>query len=207
MKPTDQPYLVAMKTLCLIVRTTLLTLLVPFALRADDVTDAIEEASASYKAGDFESSAGMLEYAAGLVRQMRGGKLQDLLPAVPEGWESPGASSETMGAAMFGGGTTVSQRYEKGQKSVSITIVGDSPLLQSMGMMFNNPAMAASAGMRFKRVNDQKVLLEFDEDETSGEITAFVASKWLVTINGEGVSQDELLEWAGRIDFKRLGEF
>jgi len=188
-------------------RAALCALLFPFYLGADDVTEAIDEASAAYKAGDFEEAAGMLEYAAGLIRQQRGGNLESLLPAAPDGWETEGPESQAVGAAMFGGGTTASQSYRKGDQSVEITFVGDSPMLQTMGMMFNNPALAASSGMRFKRVNGEKVLVDYEADNESGEATAFLGGKWLVTVSVDGLSQDELLEWVALIDFAKLAQF
>lgn len=196
-----------MKTVSPRIGCLLLFLLAPFAAPADDVTDAIEEGSASYQSGDYEQAAGMLEYAASLIRQMRGGKLEDLLPETPEGWESEGPSSQAVGAALMGGGTTASQSYTQGEKSVNVTFVGDSPMLQSMAMLFSNPALAAASGMRFKRVNGEKVLVDFEDGEDSGELAAFVAGKWLVTISGEAVTVEELLEWGGRVDFSKLAEF
>ena len=196
-----------MKPIRILLGVLLGALLCTLNLRADDVTDAVAEAMESYKAGDYEAAAGMLEYAAGIIRQMRGGNLESLLPQAPDGWESEGPSSEAIGAAMFGGGTSASQHYTKGEKSVSITYLGDSPMLQTMGMMFNNPALAANAGMRFKRVKGEKILVEFEEGDDSGKAMAFVANKWLVTIEVNGMTADELLEWAGLVDYAALAQF
>lgn len=45
-------------------------------VRADEIKDAIQEAIDAYEAGDYSAAAGQLDYAAQLVRQLKGGKFR-----------------------------------------------------------------------------------------------------------------------------------
>ncbi|MFQ5445017.1 MAG: hypothetical protein ACE5EK_10425 [Nitrospinales bacterium] len=107
---------------------------------ADDVTDSIMEALQQYKKGDLASAAGNLDYAAQLIRQKKGDQLQTLLPPPLPGWKAEDANSQAIGMAMLGGAVTASRKYRKGGSKVTVSIVTDSPMLQSIMMMFTNPA-------------------------------------------------------------------
>ena len=45
---------------------------------------------------------------------------------------------------MMGGGITANRRYRKDSQSIEIELMVDSPMLQTMLAMFNNPAMITS---------------------------------------------------------------
>lgn len=186
-----------------------ISLLACFALgvsSADDIKEAIEDGMKAYDEGDYKEAATSLEIAVQMIREMRGGNMTQLLPEPLDGWTADEASSETMGAAMFGGGTTLERNYSKDNSEVTISIVGDSPMIQSMGMLFNNPMLASGSGMKFKKINGERVLVEFEDGDDSGEITAFLNGKWLVTISGDGVTLDDLIAYAELVPFEKLGE-
>ena len=78
---------------------------------ADDVTDAIQEGLNAYKADNLGKAAAQWEYAAQLARQAKAKKVTELLPKALSGWKAEKPDSSSAGAAMFGGGITVSQHY------------------------------------------------------------------------------------------------
>jgi hypothetical protein len=58
------------------------------SVRADDVTDAIEQALEAYNDKDFSLAVAQLDTAAQLIRQARADALTELLPEAPDGWEA-----------------------------------------------------------------------------------------------------------------------
>jgi hypothetical protein len=174
---------------------------------ADDIEDSIQEGLKAYQAGDFQGAAGSLEYAAQLIRQKRGTALQAVLPQPLPGWQAEEATSQAAGAAMFGGLTSVERVYRKGAASVTVRIITDSPMMQGMMMFFANPAAAAASGMKLQRIGDQKAMVKFDAAAREGEVTLAVANRFLVTVEGKGAEQQELLTYAGAVDYKRLQSF
>jgi len=169
---------------------------------ADDVTDTIEDALAAYKEGDKAGAKEDLAYALELIKQQKGDTMKSYLPEPLDGWSAESVKSQTAGAAMFGGGTTVSRVYKKGDARVEINIVTDSPLMQSIGGMFANPMFAA--GGKLKRIKREKAMIEYNPDRHNGKVTLMVANRFLVTVEGRNISEDDLVSYTRAIDFKAL---
>jgi len=182
----------------------LTTALGPVTARADDVEDSVKEAMQAYQAGDYQGAAGSLEYAAQLVRQKRGTALQAALPAPLAGWSAEEAKAETAAASLFGGMTSAERVYTKGDASVTVRVITDSPMLQGLMGFFSNPAMAAGSGMKMQRIADQKAMVKYDPATKDGEVTVIVANRFMVTVEGNGAEQQDLLAYAGAIDYKKL---
>ncbi len=182
----------------------LAAILLPLAAHADDVQDSIREALDYYNAGDYQEAVESLDYASQLIRQMKGKKLETLLPAPLEGWSAKPAESRAVGAAVFGGGLTVERSYTRGPASVTIRIVADSPMIQGMLAMFSNPVFATSDGGRLERIGREKAIVKYDAASKSGDIRLAVANRFLVTIEGTAVTEEDLKAYARAIDFKKL---
>lgn len=175
------------------------------SLRADDVTDSIDEAVKAYKDGDYAMAASSLESAAQLIRQKRAESFTQFLPAAPSGWTAEEAETSAAGAAMFGGGITAERSYAKGEASVTVKFVTDSPMMSAMMMMMNNPMLLSSGDNgKLERIKGQKALVKHDTGDKSGEITIAVAGTLLVTVNGDGVTAAELKAFAEGIDYAKL---
>jgi hypothetical protein len=149
------------KTLLRIVPTlTLIIVLCTQPLRAEDnVLNTIKEAIRQYQAGDYTGAASNLDYASQLVRQQKSEKMKGLLPAPPTGWQAGEPSAQALGTAILGGGVTVSRDYTKGSSTVSVEIVSDSPVLQSVLVMINNPMFAGASGGKLETVKGQRAII------------------------------------------------
>ncbi|MGV8074732.1 MAG: hypothetical protein AB2L11_09295 [Syntrophobacteraceae bacterium] len=176
-------------------------------VRADNITDSIEEALENYKNGNLAEAMNSLDYAAQLVRQKRGGNLQSLLPDPLDGWTAKDASSEAAGAAMFGGAVTAEREYQKEPSNITIKIVTDSPMLQGIMMMFSNPAIAVSQGGELQKIKGRKAIVKYDKSNGNGDIRIVVANRFLVTVEGQEVTQQDLIDYASAIPFEKLESF
>ncbi len=171
---------------------------------ADDVTDAINEALQYYQDGKYSDAMTSLNYASQLIGQKKGGDLQSFLPQPLAGWEAEEATSQSMGAAMLGGGVSAERQYNKGSGSVRIQIVTDSPMLQSMMMMFGNPMLAGADGGKLEKIAGEKAIVKYNAADKSGDIKLVVANRFLVTLDGNDVSLEDLKAYAAKIDYKKL---
>jgi hypothetical protein len=171
-------------------------------LRADDVTDSIDEAVKAYKANDYATSAQALDAAAQLVRQKRGDLFKALLPDAPSGWEAEEATSQAAAAAMFGGGVTAERNYRKGETSMSVKLITDSPLMQGVLMMMGNPMFANADGGKLERIKGQKAI--FKNKGGSGSVNVVVNGALLVQIEGSDVSDADLRTFAEAIDYGKI---
>jgi len=172
--------------------------------RADDVLNTIDEAVKQYKGGDFGGAASNLDYAAQLIRQKKSELMKELLPEPLSGWEAEAANAQALGTAIFGGGINVSRKYTRKSSVITIEIVSDSPVMQSLIMMFNNPMLAGAGGGKLVTIKGQRAIVQYDEADRDGEINTVVAGRFMVTVNGEQVDRDDIMAYAQAIDFDAL---
>ncbi len=172
----------------------------------DDVLTTIDEAVKQYRLGDYAGAASNLDYASQLVRQKKSERMKELLPGPLEGWQAKPASAQTLGTAVFGGGVTVSRDYNKADQLVSIEIVSDSPVLQSVMMMLNNPMFAGASGGTLTTIKGQRSIMKFDDKARKGEVDIVVANRFMVTVKGQNVDKDVLKSYAAAIDFVALAK-
>ena len=176
----------------------------PALLSADDVLDAINEGTDFYKNSNYIEAANSLEYAAQLAREKVSQQLGGFFPKAPNGWEMGEPEFQSAGASLFGGGNTAEVSYSKGEESVTITIAANSPALQSFMMLANNSAFLTASGKKMDRFAGQKAIVEFDEENMSGNINVIVAGTALVTIDGSGTKLETLKSFAGSVAYKEL---
>jgi hypothetical protein len=171
---------------------------------ADDVTEAVEEAMEFYKKGDFTQAAGSLDYAAQLIRQKKGGQLEDVLPEPLPGWTAEDASSQAYGAAMMGGGVTAQRSFSKDGSSVTVNVSADSPLLQGMIMMISNPMFATSDGGKLEKVAGHRAIVKYTPSSRDGNVNIVYASRYLIAVDGDNVEKSDLTAYAEAVNYKML---
>lgn len=188
-----------------ILYSTLLLTIAPIWLNpsyADDVTDAMEKALSTYKDGQSQQAISHLELATQLIRQQRATAMESVLPAPLTGWTADAPESSSVGAAMFGGGSTIKRNYHRDGQTLSIEIVSDSPMLQSvMGLLTNPMFGAASQGGKIQMINGQQAIVKKDS------IMLAVDKTFLITITGAESLSKDMLTYAQIIDLKKLATF
>lgn len=174
-------------------------------IRADDnVLSTIREATRQYESGDYTGAASNLDYAAQLVRQQKSERMKSLLPEPLSGWEGKETNAQALGAAILGGGITVSRDYRRGNSSLSVEIVSDSPVLQSVLMMVNNPVFAGAGGGKLENLKGQRAILKFDSGRKSGELYVVVDGRFVITIKGRQVAREDLIGYGEAINYAML---
>ncbi len=169
----------------------------------DPVMKTINEAVQNYKNGKFSAAVTSLDYASQMIRQKKGEALGKLLPAPLAGWTAKQADSKAMGSAMFGGATTAERHYIKDDATITVRYSTDSPMMQSMIMMFSNPVFASSAG-KLELINGQKAIIDYKEK--SGTINIVIGNNLLVTIEGSNVKREDLMAYASKINMEKLAK-
>jgi len=172
---------------------------VPGVAEADEITDEIKSALQSYQAGNISEARSNLEFAIQLLAQKKAGDLVSALPAPLPGWK---AEDEQSAAPMglFGGGISATRTYRKDDREVRISVVGDSPMLQAVAAMIDNPSIISVSGSRVKRVGGQKVIITSD-----GEFR-LTAGKMMLTIDGNANEKDKET-YLQKIDIEKLLSF
>jgi len=185
-----------------IIVSLIMVLYGPLAV-ADEVTEQIEEGLKAYEKGDFDTAIVALDSASSLIREMQAGDLSKILPEPLSGWTAEEAETSTAGAAMFGGGMQASRSYRKDDEHISISITGNSPMLQAMSMMFANPAMIG--GDEKLVVIDGRKVIQNKQDHS---LQAMVNNNFLVAVEGDDLTADESVKaYFQAIDFEALETF
>lgn len=129
--------------------------------KQDDVTAELVAGVQAYLDGNIAEAKTTLEFAVQLISQLKAKGLSAFLPAaLSDEWTKTEGDSQAMGASMFGGGISTSAKYAKGAEECTITITGDSPMIQTFSMMISNPMLATSSGAVVKRVNGERVMID-----------------------------------------------
>ena len=183
---------------------SLSTILLSTSILADDITDTMEDALTAYKKGDYVQAKEDLTYAMELLKQKKGETIKGFLPDALDGWKAEDAKSESAGSGMLGGGSTTSRTYTKDKSKIVISVITDSPLLQGLGSLIGNPMF--NSGGKLKRINREKASIKYNAKQKSGDITIMLDKRFLVTVEGTKVTEDELVEYAKAIDFKKIKE-
>ena len=115
--------------------------------------------------------------------------------------------SEAVPQAMFGGMVSAKRQYRKDSSTVTVEISADSTVLQGMAMMFSNPAIATADGGKLKKIKRQKAIIKYRDASREGDITMIVDRRFLISIEGQNVGEEDLIEYASAIDYRQLKKF
>lgn len=177
-----------MRLLSYVLLLVLISGMHPSPARADDVTDQIDQAIASYKKHDLPAAVAALEAAANLLRQAQADALKAVLPPVPSGWSADPIDTSAVGASMLGGGTTVGRTYHNGDQQVEVQIITDSPLLQGMAALINSP-LAAAAGMKTVVIGGRPMFYAANDNS----FMTMVGGKTIVKVTGNKATPEPTL--------------
>src|SRR5260221_4973429 len=83
--------------------------------RADDITDAMEQARKSYQAGDLGGAKQSLDLASQLIGQKNAEAFATLLPNALPGWKAEKVQTTALGAVGFGA-STPSRTYNNAKR-------------------------------------------------------------------------------------------
>lgn len=182
------------------IATLLLVMTATTGVRADDVTDQINEALKAYQNHDTQTAIAALDAASNLMRQARADGLKKLLPPPPPGWTADAAESTAVSVAMLGGGITASRAYHNGAQRVEVQIVADSPMLQTVAALISSP-LGAMGGMKTVVIGGRR--MSYTENDKS--YMTLVADKVIVRIEGNSDTPDATLKsFIAVIDFAAI---
>ena len=174
-------------------------------LQADEVTTSIDKAKSLYAAGKLSEAVQELNYAIAHIRTAQMDKFKTAFPAALSGWKANDFNADAASMTFLGGGISVARTYEKSDgNSVSITMVTDSPLMSSVMMMISNPMFLG--GNKLVTINNEKAVEEWNADDNYGQLQIVLDNKMLITVEGNGVSKDDLYAYAKALNFAKFKE-
>jgi hypothetical protein len=166
---------------------------------ADQVTDQIHQAEAAYGQKNFAAALTALATAATLIRQAKAEVWKAVLPDPPTGWTAEDPKVITVGPALLGGGSSTSRRYRRPGGTVDVSVIADSPMLQSVAMLLGAGMLVS--GSELLIIEGQRATY----DATENSLQAIVADKVLVKVQGsKAVDKQTLQEFFRAIKLKEI---
>ena len=193
-----------MKKILLSTLTTIALLSTP--TMADEILEQMNEAIKAYQDKDYKGAMDELKFITAQLQKMDAAENQKLLPAPLEGWQVTQGDNggQAMMSMLGGGGTSMQATYTKGQESIEIQILANSPMISMMSMAISNPALMASdpntSPYRYKRNKGMK-----KKDGNNTEVTLLISGQIMIKLTGSQLSDDAVLEqYLDLIDIKKL---
>lgn len=165
---------------------------------ADDIVEQIELGLELYQEQEYGAAITELEFAIEDMRKMMSGLIAQTFPDAPDGWTAREATSGSAGgaAAMFGaGGTSLERVYQQddGDGQLTASMMLDSPLIQSMGALFNNPAMiAAQPDMERIRLGREAAVVKWEPERSRAEVTLLLDGRIMMQVKGENLASQDV---------------
>jgi len=73
-----------------------------------------------------------------------------------------------------------------------------------MVMVFSNPAFASADGGTLTKIKMQKAITKYHPSPKNGEINIVVKKQYFVSAKGLNINQNNLVDFASAIDYKKL---
>ncbi len=184
--------------------------LVVSAWAQDEITEGMDYAKEAYEEGSYSEAIEELEIAITQIRTLQTDELRKALPKPLAGWTAEDQESQAAGFGLFGLGSAVSvvRRYyeEESDQSIEISIMGESPYLQQLRMIINNPGLQPGTKLEIERIEGKrrKIAETFSAEDMEGKLSLELEeAEIFVTVEGWDISDKEILyEYLMAIDFE-----
>lgn len=182
-----------------------LPMLMNTPLMADEIEDQIQAGLKAYQDKEYKIAVDELKFAMAQLEKLTHDDNKKLLPPALDGWTMKADDNAAQAAmSMLGGGSTIGANYQRGNENIHIQIIANSPMIAMVGMMINNPMMAAAdkntKPYRYKRIKGIK-----KTEGNNTEITLLLAGQIMIRLDGENIKNSAVLEqYLDAIDMKKL---
>lgn len=162
-------------------------------LRADEVTDQLDQARTYYEQGDVAGAIGELEFVVQALRGKLAAALKETFPPAPAGWTAQDADGGGDPTGFLGGNMIErGYRQDGGDGAMDARLMTGGGFLQGMAAMMMNPQMlAAQPGARRIRVGRENGVVTYDATDRSGQLMLDLGGKVTLMIEGRGLPGPE----------------
>jgi hypothetical protein len=197
----------------------LLVSLVGYGIQAQSQAETyIKEAQTYLAQKDYKQAQLSLQDAINDLNNLVAGQIADALPNEINGLRSTGNQDvNTSALGMMGGGFQISKRYQhdtKKENDADVQILANSPMLSTVMMYMNNPAMLGQ-GYKSIRIGTRRAVLKSEMQDYYGDgggskqirssEIQIPLTQTLITANLRGfASEADELAFVGKLDIENL---
>jgi hypothetical protein len=164
--------------------------------KAPGFAEAVENAKKAAEAEKIGAAIAALQAA---IRDLQKKQRAQVLEAMPKpaGWEvqddAVDESTEAISAGLAAMGASTARTYRKGDHSIRVEVTANSPLMQMVAVMFQNPTLIEANGGELVKYGTHKAILKKSGDNGQ-ELQLLMHDQHLVKVDAQGVSADDLLK-------------
>jgi len=170
------------------------------AVLSDEVKEQIELGLQLYEEQDYGAAITELEFAITEMRKLISDRISETFPDAPPGWTAAEAESQAGGAGLAGlfgggGGTMLERKYrqEGGNGQMDASLMIDSPMIQGLAMLFNNPAMmAAQPNTERVRIGRESAMVKWEPNRSQAEVTMLLDGRIMMQVTGRNLESPEV---------------
>jgi len=177
-------------------------------LQAQDMDTRLNTARTEYKSGNLESARFELQQALTEINHAIGRDILALLPDKLAGMEKIEEQDNVTGINTMFAGLFVNRYYQGEDRSASVEIMSDSPMIGSLSIILNMPNfMVSDPNQKRIRVDGQRALLtkSTGENEQTRYEVQMIFGSTLFSLNCNGIdSENEVTAMLDKIPFKEI---
>ncbi len=181
---------------------------------ADEITEGIDYGKEAYEDGSYSEAIDELEIAISQIRSLQTSEVRRALPEPLTGWTAEDQESQAASFGFFGGSSSVGATRiyyeEESDQSIEISIMGESPLLQQLRMIIQNPGLQPGTKLEIERIEGKrrKIAAKYSAEDMEGTLSLELEeAEIFITVEGWDISDKEILrEYLRAIDFELLLE-
>lgn len=174
----------------------------------EKLSQYMKDANESITKKDYRAAQTALQKALTEINITIGNEILSALPLEINGMKAD-AQDDTNGGSVPGiisAGVTVTRDYMNENRSLSVTVISNSPAAISISMMVSNPSLLeqSEGGQKVVEVGKFFGLLSYEAEDKSGDLQIPVGNS-IVSINADELgSADEMIEIAKKLNIENL---
>jgi len=199
--------------------TNLLAICFVYTFGQGQAETYINEALNYVKAKNYKQAQMSLQDAINELNNFTAKEVLNVLPLEVNGLKADQSEDAFNSAAMgmIGGGTTISRKYkgEKSYNTAEVSIITNSPMIASLSMFINNPALANGNNQKSIRIGTRRAMIKtetdevYDDDGNSKKMQSFEiqlpVNQTLISLKGNGFENEAaFMAFVNKLELEKL---
>lgn len=197
--PRDVPLgMMRKQLLCGIASLAIAGTLVAAPGKDDPIEKGLKDAYKAYQTGDDGKVTDTLRALLKLMEEKNARKVEEVLPAELNGWKGNDLEREDL--SVVGGGVSIQRIYQQDQKSVTIKVIKDSPLIDQWLKLLANDDLVQASGKKTFNVDGEIAIVEEEL-----KVLIAVGGEILVELKGDNdCKSSDLVSLARKLELSTL---
>ena len=168
--------------------------------KGDPFEEGMRQAFADYKKGDNEAVTAKLRELLKVMEQRGAAKVGSLLPDELDGWKGETLKTEDLG--ILGGGVSISRTYVSGNRTITVKVLKDSPLIKTLIPLLTNEDLIRASNRKTHRISSETAIMDGEH-----KLQLVLDQRIFVELVGdETILEKDLVAAARKLDLREIAK-